>query len=68
MVFWGAIVSLAKAVADAGVEGWEGATDGETLHAASRRMMVMDIPSLFDLLALDHVCIIVIDQSIPGHG
>jgi hypothetical protein len=55
MVFWGAIVSLAKAVADAGTEGWEGTTDGETLHAANRRMMVMDIPSFLDLLALDHV-------------
>ena len=69
LVFLGVIVSLAEAATEGVAEGWEGITDGATvgagLHAAIRRMMVMDIPSFLDPLALDHV--LVIDQSILGH-
>jgi hypothetical protein len=47
LVSLGIIVSLA----DGDVECFEGTTDGvaveEGLHATSRRMMVMDIPSFF---------------------
>ena len=59
LVFLGVVVSLVEAAADGVAEALEGTTDGvtvgEALHAASRRMMVMDIPSFFDPLALDHV-------------
>jgi hypothetical protein len=69
VVFWGTVVSLAEAADDGVAEGLEVTADGviidEGLHAASRRMTAVDIPSFFDLSALDHV--LVMDQSIPGH-
>ena len=51
LVFRGVMVSLSDAADDGFTDGLEGATDGVPvgagLHAANRRMMVMDISSFF---------------------